>query len=81
MNKEFSVYIDIVVADSEPMRVEIDLNWKDCPITCENFKALCTSEKGFGYAGSPIHRIVEGCFAQGGDITNFDGTGGKSIYG
>ncbi|CAK9112182.1 Peptidyl-prolyl cis-trans isomerase (PPIase) (Cyclophilin) (Cyp) (Cyclosporin A-binding protein) (Rotamase) (allergen Cat r 1) [Durusdinium trenchii] len=82
------VFLSIKIGFETPKKVEIQLFAKSYPKTAENFRALCTGEKGKGDSGKPLafkgstfHRIIPGFMCQGGDFTHGNGRGGESIYG
>lgn len=82
------VFFDMTIGGQPAGRIVMELFADTTPRTAENFRALCTGEKGIGSSGKPLHykdstfhRVIPEFMCQGGDFTSGNGTGGESIYG
>merc|ERR1711908_83309 len=82
------VFFDMTIGGAPAGRIEMTLRADVVPKTAENFRALCTGEKGMGKSGKPLHfkgsafhRVINDFMCQGGDFSRGNGTGGESIYG
>ena len=83
-----TVFFDVTIGGQNAGRLTMELYADVVPGTAENFRCLCTGEKGMGKSGKPLHfkgskfhRVINEFMAQGGDFTAGNGTGGESIYG
>ena len=76
-----NVFFEVTIGGKPAGRIVFKLFDDVVPKTARNFRLLCTKEKGFGFEGSGFHRVIPRFMLQGGDFTNHNGTGGKSIYG
>merc|ERR1719478_1275652 len=82
------VFFDMTIGGAPAGRIEMTLRADVVLKTAENFRALCTGEKGMGRSGKPLHfkgsafhRVINNFMCQGGDFTLGNGRGGESIYG
>ena len=78
-------YFILAIGNNVLGKVKFELFDEEAPKTCKNFRYFCTrsmlNNNYPDYQGSIFHRVIKDFMIQGGDITNFDGTGGISMYG